>query len=605
MIIMKDIVKRTVVLLVVAVLVFAFVLTTAVSVFAYQEAAQSVQQVNESTNPSVQVTADGFEFEVLSDLTAKIVGYTGTETELILPAFVNETTPVTAIESGAFKDKTAIVSVSLSDSIVSVGDRAFEGCEALVSVELGKSLTTLGSEAFLGCDGLVAITVAAGNNSFSSYNGVLFSRDGKTLILYPQGDSRNSYSVPNNVTKIGDGAFAHSVNLTLVMLPSSLKEVGSRAFLGCESLSELILPSSVEKIGSYAFSSLKKLQTISLPDSVTEISEAAFSECSSLVTVNFGKNTKKIGTDAFSYCTALKELTLPESVVEVSQGAFLKCKALSQVTLPKGLVKIPQNTFSTCTNLKIVNYSGTEAEFIALSLDTQNAMVVYNFTYGKEQNSSSAPNKSEVSSSKSEVNSEKAESRVESENEESVSSRPSSISASSKPADFKTEDTNDDGYDLKLFQNSFLSLKANKSTFPKNIEISAEELFEGVAYVRVKAAIKELVTRFKVYDINAQLKGVSVEPNGKMLAEFKIPEDYNHKRIVVYHISKNAAADEVECKINRKNGTVKVEISRLGTYAVAEKPKPKITAAGISLIVAVILAAVLLPVYFVKQKKKS
>ncbi len=600
---MKDIIKRIGLVCLALVVLLTFVFGTFSSVFAL-EALSEIKEGSAPITPAVQTTSDGFEFVIKDDGTAELVGYVGALSEIVLPQTVNENVAVTSIVDGAFKEKTAITAITVANSITAVGNNAFEGCAALVSIELGKGVKSMGTDVFLGCDSLVAIGVLSENESFSSLNGVLLSRDKKTLIYYPHGNSRNSYSVPNGVEKISDGAFSQCTNLSIVMLPSGLSEIGNRAFLGCENITELILPNSLEKIGNYAFASLKKLTNINIPDSITIIPEAVFSECDALKSMHLGKNTKKIGANAFSYCTALEEIVLPEGIVEVSEGAFLKCKAVIELTLPKSLVKIPQNTFSTCTNLKTVNYSGSESEFLSLNLDTQNAMVVYNYKYGNdsiiESETQSGPSVSDTSS----VSSKENEVRDES-NSEQTSSKPTSSDSIQSISSTPQKKEEDEGYDFKLFENEFLKLRANKSTFPNNTQISANEVFEGVPYVRVKAAIKELVVKFKVYSIDAQADGKSLQPNGKMLAEFKIPEGYDSKRIIVYHISENAAADKVKCKVDRKNGVVKAEISKTGTYAVAEKPKPKITASGIALIAAFVLAAAILPIYFVKKKNRE
>lgn len=86
--------------------------------------------------------------------------------------------------------------------------------------------------AFCGCAGLTGLVVSDSHPSFSSQNGVLFSKDKATLLCYPAGKPGNNYTVPESVTSIARYAFSALENLTSITFPEGIADIGSNAFLG-------------------------------------------------------------------------------------------------------------------------------------------------------------------------------------------------------------------------------------------------------------------------------------------------------------------------------------------------------------------------------------
>jgi hypothetical protein len=88
---------------------------------------------------------------------------------------------------------------------------------------------------------------------YSATNGILFSKDSKTLVRYPASKVDTSYTIPSSVTAIKDGAFESCSGLSSISIPSSVTFIGKQAFYGCSSLSSIVIPSSVTGIGKGAF----------------------------------------------------------------------------------------------------------------------------------------------------------------------------------------------------------------------------------------------------------------------------------------------------------------------------------------------------------------
>ena len=133
-----------------------------------------------------------------------------------------------------------------------------------------------------GAGKLTEINVDSGNTVYSSKEGVLYSKDGSTLVCYPCGKEDSSYIVPEGVTAIGNSAF-EDCNVTQVQLPDTLTRICAHAFMNCPFLKTVRIPNGVSTIESGAFSC--GITSISIPASVTEM-ESAFTESYALTEIN-------------------------------------------------------------------------------------------------------------------------------------------------------------------------------------------------------------------------------------------------------------------------------------------------------------------------------
>ncbi|MBR2248913.1 MAG: leucine-rich repeat protein [Prevotella sp.] len=183
---------------------------------------------------------------------------------------------------------------------------------------------------------LLDFKVDAGNETYCDVDGVLFSKDKKTLVYMPFG--RNSqasldYTVPDGTEQIGDYAFYKKTNLSNIELPDGLKEIGSYSFTGCTLLKRLVAPLGTERIMSHAFDG-----------------------CSSILSLTLSKGLKLIGDYCFTKCTGLAHLTFPEGIEEIGSGTFEYCTNLTKIIFGEGLKTIKSNAFSSCYGLIIVEF---------------------------------------------------------------------------------------------------------------------------------------------------------------------------------------------------------------------------------------------------------
>ena len=235
---------------------------------------------------------------------------------------------VTTIEDYAFYYCYRLTSVTIGNSVTTIGECVFESCESLTSVTIPDSVTMIGYGAFMGCDSLKEF-----KGKFAADNGRCLIMD-NTIIAYAEA-SGTTYTIPDSVTTIGNGAFDGCDSLTSVTIPDNVTTIGEWAFQGCESLTSVTIPDSVTTIGYGAFAdcdSLKEFKdkfaadngrclikdnriiayanasgtTYTIPDSVTTIGGAAFEGCYRLTSVTIGNSVTTIGEWAFNNCSSLK-----------------------------------------------------------------------------------------------------------------------------------------------------------------------------------------------------------------------------------------------------------------------------------------------------------
>ena len=262
--------------------------------------------------------------------------------DYILLSFCNQIQSVTIPESVTSIGKSAFEHCSNLDSLIingvatsMIGAYAFASCTSLTSLSLVGSFQTIGDCAFASC-GMTSLTIDATITSIEKY---AFSSNSLT-----------SLSLTGNVQEIGDYAFANCTSLTSLSLTGDIQKIGDYAFYSCPSLKTVALPKSLTSIGSYAFGSCTSLDSIEIPGTVTEIGDCAF-HLSGLTSVKIDEGVQSTGADMFNGCAKLTTVTFPESLTTIADGSFASCSNLNHVKIPARVTCIGNSAFANCTSL--------------------------------------------------------------------------------------------------------------------------------------------------------------------------------------------------------------------------------------------------------------
>ena len=243
----------------------------------------------------------------------------------------------------AFFNCGSLSSLVIPDSVSRIGNGAFNGCHYLKKLEIPDGVTRLGEGAFEGCSSLESLVIPASvvnikGNPFYCWTGklrclspyfiyednVLFDRDKSTIISF-RDIKATSYTIPDSVTSIGEGAFRGCSSLGSLVVPDSVTSIGDYAFEGCESLKNLVIPDNITSIEKGVFQGCSSLTDIVIPNRVTSIGEGAFFACNSLTSIVIPSSVICIGTWAFYGCESMKSLVIPDRVTSIGDETFYGC----------------------------------------------------------------------------------------------------------------------------------------------------------------------------------------------------------------------------------------------------------------------------------------
>ena len=264
--------------------------------------------------------------------------YTGTLGENVSWSLDTGTGALTVTGSGAMGDysfegsplwnyRSYIKSVTIADTVTSVGDNVFQGCSNLTTVDLGSGITKIGDSAFYECKALTEIVL------------------------------------PNNVATISYQSFYACYALTEISIPNTVTTIGGCAFQACSNLISVTIGSGVASIGYFAFYSCYKL------------SKVVISDPDAWLKISFDRDYANPLTYAHSLYVGdelLTDLVIPGTVTEINQYAFNGCTSITSVYIPQSVKSIGQYAFNGMSSLKTVRYAGSQADWLKINISSYN-----------------------------------------------------------------------------------------------------------------------------------------------------------------------------------------------------------------------------------------
>ena len=263
-----------------------------------------------------------------------------------------------------------LASVAIPDGVTSIADNAFRDCRSVSNMAIPDSVTSIGSYAFSGCYGLVSVTIGDGVTSIGE---AAFNDCWKLTDINVKAGNAN-YLSDNGVLFNKDKSvlirYPQKKSLTAYAIPDSVTSIGSNAFRSCSNLASVTIPDSVTSIGSNAFSYCQ-FESLTIPDSVTYIASYAFDHCG-FASVTISNGVTSIWNFAFAYCPNLVSVTIPDSVTIIGQYAFVDCSNLVSVTIPDSVTSVYYHAFRGCDSLTDVYYAGLPSQWEEIAIDAYN-----------------------------------------------------------------------------------------------------------------------------------------------------------------------------------------------------------------------------------------
>lgn len=343
---------------------------------------------------------------------------------------------ITTIGDDAFSYNTSLTSIKIPNTVTSIGKRAFQGCTNLTSIEIPEGVKSIGYAAFSSCSKLTTITlpasltsfngtalaglsrltevkVADGNNSFKFENGMLFSKDGKTMYMalltlteinVPNGvvsivgdtlsgSSATKIILPDTVSSNLSGTVFNGMNkLSTIELSSTSKNLklvdgnlysydGKRfiKYMGTskiftvpegvetlvcrcitKSMTTLNLPSTLKVIEGWSLASMSGVNLLNIPASVTTMYTYSF-HANTKLRVAEGNSTyksiddvlilNKAGTKVIMANKNATTYNIPNTVTEIGKNAFYGCSKITSITIPDSVTTIGAGAFESCSSL--------------------------------------------------------------------------------------------------------------------------------------------------------------------------------------------------------------------------------------------------------------
>lgn len=260
---------------------------------------------------------------------------------------------VTAIEYSAFEDDTALESVRLSTSCPYLPKYMFSGCSGLKTITIPAVVNKMNDKMFTNCTSLTTVIfddapemIDMGYGSSEENNGLFRDCPIETLYL----GRRLSY----NTDQPSRSPFYSIAELKNLTLGKYLKVVDKYMFSYCTGLENVYIPDNITSINMWGFRGCSALKSVRFSENLSQIRDYGFSECASLDNVTFPASMTSTSDNSFSNCSSLRNLDLGKNLLVIGPSAFENDSILSGVNIPETVYGLGVGAFKNCVSIPYV-----------------------------------------------------------------------------------------------------------------------------------------------------------------------------------------------------------------------------------------------------------
>lgn len=506
---------------------------------------------------------------------------------------------VTTLKEGCFADCTSLESIKTGINLTTIEDYAFQNTR-IKTFDLGKNIKKISAKAFFIGD-LENFDVDAENSTYTSIDGILYTKNKQTLVCYPNGKEVGNYKVSDTATKIGEYAF-YAAPIKEIILPDSIKTIENSAF-ALSKITKLVIPDSVTSIGEWAAESCEALDTVTIGNGLKHLSEYAFNGCSKLTKISLGK-IEKIDKFSFSDCGLLSLVELPNTLKVIDSYAF-ENTAIQDIDIPKSVYKINEYAFPSTTNVHQTHLTALSkgAYLLQQSVDLK---TTDNYTYAFEVLKLVNQERAKKKLSALSMDKELLDAAMTRAHETTIyfsHTRPNSLDCFSISSKMEGENIAVGQYDPKSVMNSWMNSSGHKANIlnkeAKSIGIGVTKIDGTYYWVQCFSSSKADKVSQNTYKNSTSSRNVTFSTYGddynhEFYPELSIEYDYDEKNNVTmltyfsfYNGFKNTEipinqvkytfSDPSSYKMN-KDGTIHIIKSVGGTLTASLKKYPEVKA---------------------------